>query len=88
MFVMLFKNTSLPVHKINSYFSTLCGSTIFQAYLLKLGISNKVAFWSTIALGSMVNYVVLTSLNARGDGAPPNSKKCIVPKVTVDKRQQ
>mmetsp|Transcript_4557 Transcript_4557/g.10302 ORF Transcript_4557/g.10302 Transcript_4557/m.10302 type:complete len:221 (-) Transcript_4557:1829-2491(-) len=47
-----------------AYFGTLCGSTILQAYLLQCGISKSVAFWSTIALGSLVNYVVLTSLNA------------------------
>jgi len=71
--MMMLKNTSL--RRSHRYFGTLCGSTVFQAYLLSLGISNSVAFWSTIALGSMVNYIVLTSLNARGDGAPPDRKK-------------
>lgn len=46
-----------------SYFGTLCGSTIMQAYLLHHGTSKTIAFWSVIALGSIVNYVVLTSLN-------------------------
>jgi len=45
------------------YFGTLCGSTILQAYLLQRGIAKGDAFWITIALGSIVNYVVLTSLN-------------------------
>ena len=48
-----------------AYFGTLCGSTILQAYLLRLGVSKSIAFWSTIALGSLVNYVVLTALAAR-----------------------
>mmetsp|Transcript_15537 Transcript_15537/g.37269 ORF Transcript_15537/g.37269 Transcript_15537/m.37269 type:complete len:241 (-) Transcript_15537:3399-4121(-) len=47
-----------------AYFGTLCGSTIFQAYLLSHGTSKSVAFWTTIVLGSLVNYFVLTSLNA------------------------
>jgi len=34
-----------------------------QAYLLHHGTSKTIAFWSVIALGSIVNYVVLTSLN-------------------------
>ena len=46
------------------YFGTLCGSTILQSYLLSRGISKAVAFWLTIALGSVVNYMVLTYLNA------------------------
>ena len=50
-----------------SYFGTLCGSTIFKGYLLTVGISNDVAFWTTIALGSIVNYIVLTTLNAKVD---------------------
>ena len=62
------------------YFGTLCGSTIFQAFLMTRGISNGVAFWSTIALGSIVNYIVLTSLNSKGDGAPLRSKKSHDPK--------
>jgi len=45
------------------YFGTLCGSTILQAYLLQRGIAKGDAFWITIALGSVVNYVVLTTLN-------------------------
>jgi len=45
------------------YFGTLCGSTILQAYLLQRGIAKGDAFWITIALGSIVNYVVLTTLN-------------------------
>ena len=48
-----------------AYFGTLCGSTILQAYLLRLGVSKSIAFWSTIALGSVVNYLVLTALAAR-----------------------
>jgi len=48
-----------------AYFGTLCGSTILQAYLLRFGISKTIAFWSTIALGSVVNYVVLNALAAR-----------------------
>ena len=48
-----------------AYFGTLCGSTILQAYLLRLGVNKSIAFWSTIALGSLVNYVVLTALAAR-----------------------
>lgn len=47
-----------------AYFGTLCGSTILQAYLLQWGLSKSVAFWTTIGLGSVVNYVVLTSLHA------------------------
>ena len=50
-----------------SYFGTLCGSTILKGYLLTIGISNDVAFWTTIALGSIVNYIVLTTLNAKVD---------------------
>ncbi len=74
--VMICKNASLCCsHFLHSYFSTLCGSTIFQSYLLRLGISNSAAFWSTIALGSIVNYVVLTSLNSMGDGAPSHRHK-------------
>lgn len=34
---------------------------------MSIGISNDVAFWSTIALGSIVNYLVLTTLNAKVD---------------------
>lgn len=45
------------------YFGTLCGSTIIQAYLLHNGTSKTTAFWTVIVLGSIVNYVVLTSLN-------------------------
>ena len=41
----------------------MCGSTILQAYLLQRGIAKGDAFWITIALGSIVNYVVLTTLN-------------------------
>ena len=41
----------------------MCGSTILQAYLLQRGIAKGDAFWITIALGSVVNYVVLTTLN-------------------------
>lgn len=48
-----------------AYFGTLCGSTILQAHLLRLGLQKSVAFWSTIALGSIVNYLVLTTLAAR-----------------------
>lgn len=47
-----------------AYFGTLCGSTILQSYLLQWGLSQNKAFWSTIALGSLVNYFVLTYLNA------------------------
>mmetsp|Transcript_13491 Transcript_13491/g.28948 ORF Transcript_13491/g.28948 Transcript_13491/m.28948 type:complete len:239 (-) Transcript_13491:3716-4432(-) len=47
-----------------AYFGTLCGSTILQAYLLQRGLSKSVAFWTTIGLGAVVNYFVLTSLNA------------------------
>lgn len=47
-----------------AYFGTLCGSTILQAYLLQRGLSKSAAFWTTIGLGSLVNYFVLTSLNA------------------------
>jgi hypothetical protein len=49
----------------SAYFGTLCGSTILQAHLLRLGVSKTIAFWSTIALGSVVNYLVLTTLAAR-----------------------
>ena len=47
-----------------AYFGTLCGSTVLQSFLLQRGISHDVAFAFTIALGSLVNYVVLTALNA------------------------
>jgi len=50
---------------IQRYFGTLCGSTILQAHLLRLGLQKSVAFWSTICLGSIVNYLVLTTLAAR-----------------------
>ena len=49
---------------LSRYFGTLCGSTVLQAYLLQFGISKSVAFWTVIGLGALVNYVVLTSLNA------------------------
>lgn len=52
-----------------AYFGTLCGSTVLQAYLLRLGVSKSIAFWSTIALGSVVNYLVLTALAARSESA-------------------
>ena len=55
--------TSL-VTTYTAYFGTLCGSTLLQAQLLRLGISHSRAFWTTIVLGSLVNYIVLTSLNA------------------------
>ena len=55
-----------------SYFGTLCGSTILQAYLLQRGIAKGDAFWITIALGSIVNYVVLTTLN----NIAANKKAC------------
>lgn len=48
-----------------AYFGTLCGSTVLQAHLLRLGLSKSIAFWSTIALGSVVNYLVLTTLAVR-----------------------
>ena len=35
-----------------------------QAYLLQRGIAKGDAFWITIALGSVINYVVLTTLNS------------------------
>ena len=47
-----------------AYFGTLCGSTVLQSFLLQRGISHDIAFAITIALGSLVNYVVLTALNA------------------------
>ena len=47
-----------------AYFGTLCGSTILQAFLIQHGVSKADAFWITIALGSIINYIVLTSLNA------------------------
>ena len=50
---------------IQRYFGTLCGSTILQAHLLRLGLQKSVAFWSTIVLGSIVNYLVLTTLATR-----------------------
>lgn len=50
---------------IQRYFGTLCGSTILQAHLLRLGLQKSVAFWSTIALGSIVNYLLLTTLASR-----------------------
>jgi len=48
-----------------AYFGTLCGSTILQAYLLRIGVSKSIAFWSTIALGSVINYLMLTALASR-----------------------
>jgi hypothetical protein len=42
-------------------------STILKGHLLTIGVSNDVAFWTTIALGSIVNYIVLTTLNAKVD---------------------
>lgn len=51
------------------YFGTLCGSTILQAYLLQWGVAKNVAFWGTIATGSLVNFIVLTSLAARSKSA-------------------
>ena len=33
--------------------------------MLRLGLQKSVAFWSTIALGSIVNYLLLTTLAAR-----------------------
>jgi len=56
-----------------AYFGTLCGSTILQAYLLQKGLSKSVAFWTTIGLGSLVNYVVLTTLNAVSKKTDENS---------------
>ena len=47
-----------------AYFGTLCGSTILQAFLIQHGVAKGDAFWITIALGSIINYIVLTSLNA------------------------
>jgi hypothetical protein len=52
-----------------AYFGTLCGSTILQAYLLQWGVAKNVAFWGTIATGSLVNFIVLTSLAARSKSA-------------------
>jgi len=57
-----------------AYFGTLCGSTVLQAYLLRLGVSRSIAFWSTIALGSVVNYLVLTALAARSEPASNQNK--------------
>ncbi len=57
-----------------AYFGTLCGSTVLQAYLLRLGVGKSIAFWSTIALGSVVNYLVLTALAARSEAASCKSK--------------
>lgn len=57
-----------------AYFGTLCGSTVLQAYLLRLGVSKSIAFWSTIALGSVVNYLVLTALAARSEAASCQNK--------------
>ena len=59
------------------YFGTLCGSTILQSYLLSRGISKSVAFWMTIALGSVVNYMVLTYLNAVEKKPGPSSETSI-----------
>ena len=57
-----------------SYFGTLCGSTVLQAYLLQRGIAKGDAFWITIALGSVINYVVLTTLNGiAGDDTTNNN---------------
>jgi len=44
-----------------TYFGTLCASTILQANLLKWGVSKPMAFWCTIGISSVANYVLLTS---------------------------
>jgi uncharacterized membrane protein YccC len=53
----------LPLSMIQRYFGTLCGSTILQAYLLQVGLSKSIAFWCTIAIGSVLNFLVLTALS-------------------------
>ena len=58
-----------------AYFGTLCGSTVLQAYMLKLGFSKTLAFWSTIALGSVVNYLVLTTLVTRSKTQSKGTEK-------------
>ena len=57
-----------------AYFTTLCGSTILQAYLLQHGVSKNAAFWGTIAIGSLVNFAVLTTLDARAKSKPTTNK--------------
>ena len=47
-----------------AYFSTLCGSTILQSYLLQ-HFPKNIAFWGTIATGSIVNFIVLMTIDAR-----------------------
>lgn len=51
------------------YFGTLCLSTILQSHLLRIGLSKNIAFWSTIATGSIVNYFVLMTLDKRSKSA-------------------
>ena len=60
-----------------AYFGTLCGSTVLQSFLLQRGISHDIAFAFTIALGSLVNYIVLTALNAVNSAESSESSKQI-----------
>ena len=60
--------------KICRYFGTLCGSTILQSYLLQRGLNHGKAFFITLALGSVVNYIALTSLNAMANNKREEDK--------------
>ena len=69
------KYRSTLIATYSAYFGTLIASTCFNTFLLQYGgVQKKIAFWSTLAIFGVVNYLLLNKYVA-GEDADAHSTK-------------